>query len=70
MKKITNQITYKCEVCGRLYEEAEAANKCEEMHAPQLPIAKLVEDDWYGRYPEFVTIKFTNGKLLIYRMLK
>ena len=70
MKKVMNEIAYKCEICGRLYDDEETANKCEEMHAPQLPIAKLVEDDWPGRYPEFVTIKFTDGKLLIYRMLK
>ena len=70
MKKITNQIGYKCEVCGCIYDEEEKAHKCEDSHVLQLPMAKMLDTDLPGTYPQFITMKFFDGKLLIYRILK
>lgn len=70
MKKIMNQVAYKCEICGHLYDDEEAANKCEESHVLQLPMAKIIDIDLPGTYPQFITMKFFDGKLLIYRILE
>ena len=70
MKKITNQVAYKCEICGRVYDNKEAANKCEESHVLQLPMANTIDITSPGIYPEFITVKYFDGKLLIYRILE
>ena len=70
MQKVTNQIAYKCEVCGRLYDNEESARKCEDSHTLELPLAKMVDMDLPGTYPQFITVKYFDGKLLTYRMLE
>lgn len=70
MEKLINQTVYKCEICGRVYDESDKAFECENSHADKLPIATMMEDEnlkWI--YPEFITIKFFGGKMLIYKRL-
>jgi len=70
MEKLVNQTVYKCEICGRVYDESDKAFECEKSHAIELPIGKMTDGSYpLGSYPTFITIRFYDGKMLIYKML-
>lgn len=70
MEKLINQTVYKCEICGRVYDEADKAFECEKSHAFELPIGKMTDgSNPLGSYPKFITMKFFDGQILIYKRL-
>ena len=71
MEKLIDRTVYKCEICGRVYDESDKAFECEKSHAFELPIGKMIDgSNPLGSYPKFITIKFYNGKMFIYKMLE
>lgn len=70
MEKLINKTVYKCEICGRVYDESDKAFECEKSHASELSIGMMADGFYpFGSYPEFITMKFDDGKTFIYKML-
>lgn len=67
--KISKEVIYICEKCGRRYNNEDEAIKCEESHFGIVSIeSKNVKYCKMGdaRYPYAIDVKFTNGSIRTY----
>ena len=70
MQIVTNQIAYKCELCGKMFDTEDKASKCEDSHARELDKVYMDTGISPFLYPDFITVEFDNGKLIIYKRLE
>ena len=56
---------YKCEICGRIYDNEEVAKRCETAHNRIVEI----KPKWFGfsPIPPFIEVKFCDGKIEKYQ---
>lgn len=68
MKEI---IEYQCEKCGRLYDDAEQCQACEEFHIDVDSVIQYKYNDKAmgpeSKYPYAVMVKMTDGKELVFK---
>lgn len=64
MKKI---VIFKCEMCGRSYDNELECRACEDSHIKPIEIvASNAEGKLFDYYPSYISIKFDNGEIKKY----
>lgn len=67
--KISKEVIYICEKCGRRYNNEDEAIKCEESHFGIVSIESVKycsKNMGDARYPYSIDVKFTNGSIHTY----
>lgn len=58
---------YKCELCGRIYENELECEECEMKHAKPVEIrSSKHEGELFDYYPSYILIRFDNGTVRKY----
>lgn len=59
---------YQCEVCGTTYADPQVAIRCEASHILPKNIVNYKYDTYANKkYPEYITVKFLDGSIVLYK---
>lgn len=60
----TKNVTYSCDICGKIFGSLHKAKECELMHFTPNEIKKIIysKDDRKCQYPEKIIIEMKNKK--------
>lgn len=60
----TKNVTYSCDICGKVFGSLQKAKECELMHFVPVNIEKIVysSDDRKCQYPESIIVEMKNKK--------